>query len=129
MRSRNIKPGFFKNEDLADCDPLARILFEGLWCLADRKGRLEYRPKRIKAEILPYDACNVEQLLNQLADNCEQFITIYGNGSGKFIQINNFDKHQHPHVKEPESTIPAPDEHRTCPVQEQGLPDERTPDS
>ena len=29
MRSRNLKPGFFKNELLAECDPLARILFEG----------------------------------------------------------------------------------------------------
>ena len=53
MRARNLKPGFFKNDALAECDPLARILFEGLWCMADREGRLECHPKRIKAEILP----------------------------------------------------------------------------
>jgi len=46
-RSRNIKPGFFRNEMLAECSPLARLLFAGLWCLADRFGRLEDRPKRI----------------------------------------------------------------------------------
>ena len=37
-RSRNIKPGFFKNEHLAECQPLARLLFIGLWTLADREG-------------------------------------------------------------------------------------------
>ena len=66
MRSRNIKPGFFKNEILAECDPLTRILFLGLWCYADRRGICEYRPKRIKAEILPYDDVDVEQMLEQL---------------------------------------------------------------
>lgn len=65
-RARNIKPGFFANEDLAECDPLARLLFAGLWCLADREGRLEDRPKRIRAELLPYDSCDADELLNQL---------------------------------------------------------------
>ena len=67
-RSRNIKPGFFLNDELAECDPLARLLFAGLWCIADREGRLEDRPKRIKAEVLPYDDCDVDELLNQLAE-------------------------------------------------------------
>ena len=58
-RSRNIKPGFFLNDDLAECEPLARLLFAGLWCIADREGRLEDRPKRIKIEVLPYDNCDV----------------------------------------------------------------------
>ena len=35
-RARNIKPGFFTNDVLADCDPLARLLFAGLWTVADR---------------------------------------------------------------------------------------------
>ena len=49
-RSRNIKPSLFKNEVLGVADPLYTILFEGLWVLADREGRLEDRPLRIKAE-------------------------------------------------------------------------------
>ena len=43
-RARNIKPGFFKNEILGVADPLYSLLFEGLWVLADRAGRLEDRP-------------------------------------------------------------------------------------
>jgi len=65
-RIRGIKPGFFTNDLLAEVDPLGRILFAGLWCHADRAGRLEDRPRKIKAEVLPYDACDVDDLLNDL---------------------------------------------------------------
>jgi uncharacterized phage protein (TIGR02220 family) len=106
-RSRNIKPSFFTNDTLAECDPLARILFAGLWTIADREGRLEYRPKRIKAQILPYDICEVEKLISQLQKN--RFLVVYEINDCKYLQILNFSKHQHPHVKELESTIPAPD--------------------
>lgn len=105
-RARNIKPGFFANEDLAECEPLARLLFAGLWCLADREGRLEDRPKRIRAELLPYDSCDADDLLNQL--QARGFILRYTHGEGRFIQVLKFDSHQNPHMKEAKSSIPAP---------------------
>lgn len=105
-RARNIKPGFFANEDLAECEPLARLLFAGLWCLADREGRLEDRPKRIRAELLPYDMCDADNLLNQL--QARGFILRYTHGEGRFIQVLKFDSHQNPHMKEAKSSIPAP---------------------
>lgn len=105
-RARNIKPGFFTNDVLAECSALARILFQGLWCHADREGRLEDRPRKLKAEILPYDECNTEELLCQLESR--GFIVRYSHGAERFIQVVNFCKHQNPHVKEQESTIPAP---------------------
>jgi hypothetical protein len=105
-RTRNIKPGFFENEALAECDPLARLLFAGLWTRADREGRLEDRPRRIKAAILPYDDCDIELLLGQLADR--QFIIRYMVMGRRCIQIANWERHQQPHVKETASTIPAP---------------------
>ena len=119
-RSRNIKPGFFKNENLADLDPLARLLFAGLWTLADRDGRLENRPKRIKVEILPYDECSIEELLAELEGGREQFIFCYEVDGEQYIQINNFLKHQNPHHKEQESTIPAPGKHQAKLGQELG---------
>ena len=115
MRARNIKPGFFKNEDLAECDPLARILYAGLWCMADREGRMEFRPKRIKAEALPYDECNIDDLLSQLHKS--GFVLIYQVNGEKYLSIVKFAKHQNCHVREADSTIPAPDEHSTCTVQ------------
>lgn len=117
-RARNIKPGFFKNETLAECSPLARLLFAGLWCLADRAGRLEDRPKRIRAEILPYDDGSVDDMLNELHQ--AGFILRYQAEEQRFIQVLNFSKHQNPHCREPESTIPARGEHSACTVHEQG---------
>jgi hypothetical protein len=108
-RSRNIKPGFFKNETLAECSPVARLLFAGLWCLADRAGRLEDRPKRIRAEVLPYDDGCVDEMLDEL--HRAGFILRYQVGQQRFIQVKNFTKHQNPHCREPESIIPEPDKH------------------
>lgn len=67
-RSRNIKPGIMANEDLAELDAMERLLFIYLWMLADREGRLEDRPKRIKAEALPYDSLDADQALNRIAN-------------------------------------------------------------
>jgi len=114
-RARNIKPGFFKNDLLAECHPLARILFSGLWCEADREGRLEDRPKRLKAEYLPYDDCDADELLDQLASR--GFILRYAHGSGRYIAVVEFAKHQNPHMKEAASTIPAPCKHGASTVQ------------
>ena len=83
MRSRNIKPGFFANDELAELGPYAQLLFVGLWCLADREGRLKDRPKMIKAQIFPYydPKPSIENLLNSLMD--AGFILRYKNGKDK----------------------------------------------
>ncbi len=109
-RSRNIKPGFFKNETLGEMPSLTRLLFIGLWTIADREGRLEDRPLRIKAEVLPYDDCKIESLLAQLA--AAGFIVRYTVEESRFISIPTWHKHQNPHVKEAASAIPAPDSHQ-----------------
>jgi len=104
-RARNIKPGLFKNEILGVADPLYTILFEGLWVLADREGRMEDRPLRIKAEILPYrEGINVEAMLTWLAH--QGFIARYTAEGKACIQILEFVKHQNPHKNEAESELP-----------------------
>lgn len=118
-RARNIKPAFFANDELAEVRPLGRLLFIGLWTMADRAGRLEDRPKRIKAEVLPYDDCDAEELLSELAER--EFIVRYAVGGRRYIQVVNFAKHQNPHVREPESEIPGPADADTGP--DPGIPD------
>lgn len=110
MRSRNIKPGFFKNEELVKLPESVRLLFIGLWCLADRKGRLEDRPAKIKMEIYPSDQHDIDTMLTQLQYSA--FIERYIADEKRYIQIINFEKHQYPHVKEQASTIPAPGMHQ-----------------
>lgn len=105
-RARSIKPGFFTNETLGDLPPLTRLLYAGLWTLADREGRLEDRPKRIKMQILPYDRVNVDSMLGALS--VHGFLIRYVANGERFICLPSFCKHQNPHMKEPRSTIPAP---------------------
>lgn len=114
-RARNIKPGFFTNDLLSECQPLARLLFQGLWCHADREGRIEDRPKKLKAEILPYDEADAETLLSEL--EVRGFVIRYESGGKRYLQVVNFCKHQNPHVKEQASEIPAPDKHDASTVQ------------
>lgn len=107
-RSRNIKPAFFMNEDLAENnDALGRILFIGLWTIADYKGDLEWRPGRIKAQLLPYDNCDIKQLAINLDKS--GFVRFYSDGNKIYLNITNFVKHQNPHKNERESgsEIPA----------------------
>ena len=43
-RIRTIKPEFFTSDDICALSPLARLLYVGLWCEADREGRLVWTP-------------------------------------------------------------------------------------
>lgn len=103
-RARNIKPGFFTNEVLVDLPAFDRLLFIGLWCLADREGRLEDRVKRIKMELFPCDNYDIEAGLNNLART--GFITRYTSEGSTVIEVNNFTKHQNPHGSEKDSDLP-----------------------
>lgn len=122
-RARNIKPGFFKNEDLAECSIWARYIFPGLWMLADREGRLEDRPKRIKGEILPFDSVEVDPLLDELQRR--GFILRYEVDGLGIIQILAFSKHQNPHHREPSSDLPPPESPRLDPVGNKQKPEAR----
>lgn len=117
-RARNLKPGLFRNEVLGVADPFLTILFEGLWVIADREGRLEDRPLRIKADVFPYrEGLNVDTMLAWLAE--QGFIVRYVVGGKAFIQITEFCKHQNPHKDEKKSEIPAPNLHGATTVQQQ----------
>ena len=105
-RSRNIKPGFFKNELLAEMPAETRLLFMGLWCLADREGRFEDRPKKIKMELFPCDSFSIEDSLALLSEG--GFLLRYEVLGKRYAQVVNFTKHQMPHHKEVPSDSPAP---------------------
>jgi len=105
-RSRNIKPALFSNDELADNDPLGRLLFIGMWTIADCNGNLIWREKRIKAQILPYDNCDIKKLAINL-DN-SGFIRFYSDGDNLMVNIVNFSKHQNPHKNEREKGSDVP---------------------
>lgn len=105
-RARNIKPGLFRNEILGVADPLYTLLFEGLWLLADREGRLEDRPLRIKGDVFPYrEGLDMPAMLSWL--EAAGFIQRYQANGLALIQILQFTKHQSPHKNEAPSELPA----------------------
>jgi hypothetical protein len=113
MRARFIRPGFFINERLGKLHPLTRILFAGLWCLADRDGKLEDRPAWIKVQVLPYDQHDINGELTVLEK--EGFIRRYGVGNNRYISVLRFSQNQSPHHTEKESEIPD------LPLESEGL--------
>lgn len=125
-----MKPDFFIDSDIAELPPLYRLAFQGLWCQADREGRLKDNPKELKIKILPYDDIDFEDVLVRLSEpkhsgRGNPFIVRYSVNGDRYIQILNFLLHQCPNVKEPESTIPISCEHGMSILGKEGKGKER----
>lgn len=107
-RIRTIKPAFFLNEDIATLPVESRLLFIGLWCIADKQGRLIDRPKRIKVELYPYDNIDIEKCLNDLHKTrlINRYTTDINGVATDIIQVINFSKHQRCHHTEQDSQLP-----------------------
>lgn len=106
-RARNIKPAFFSDDELSELSPITRLYFIGLWTICDFRGCLEYRPKRIKALILPYDDVDIETITINL--DKARFIRMYSVQGKRYLKIVNFTKHQNPHKNEREAGSEIPD--------------------
>lgn len=106
-RARNIKPSFFQHDVLGEVEPLARLLFIGMWTVCDYRGCVEYRPKRIKAQLLPYDDADISLLVKQLDES--GLIAIYTVQGTAYIKVVNFEKHQNPHKNERDAGSDIPD--------------------
>jgi len=104
---RNLSKVIFNNDTMGELSPTARLLFAGLWCLADNKGRLEDKPRTIKKAIMGYDdvsASQVDEMLQSLHD--KEFIVRYGTSGNNYIQVNNFSKYNSTHIRRKQSIIP-----------------------
>lgn len=97
-RARNIKPGIIQNDELAALDKLARIAFPHMWMLADFNGNIEYKPAKLKVQILPYDDVDIEFVLTELERG--GFVKRYDENGSHYLHICKFSKHQNPHKNE-----------------------------
>jgi hypothetical protein len=104
-RIRTIKPEFFTSDDTCSLSPLARLLYVGLWCEADREGRLVWAPRTFKRRYLPEDDCEIETVCEELRD--AGLVVMYGD---TLAHIPTFLKHQHVNPREAASTLPSPDD-------------------
>jgi hypothetical protein len=100
---RTIKASFFTSEDVVSLSPLARLLYIGLWCEADREGRFKWAPLTFRLRYLPTDVCDVEAVCKELTDR--QMVVLYGDG---LASIPTFLAHQRPNNREAASVLPDP---------------------
>jgi hypothetical protein len=99
-----VKPELFDDPDVGSLPAAARWLFVGLLTQADRAGRLVNDPRRLKARLCAYDDTDVAVVLDIL--DRAGLVVLYEVEARPYVQIRTFNKHQHPHPKEPESKIP-----------------------
>lgn len=109
-RIRSIKPEVHTDEDLWDAEqetglPLFRA-FTGLWNWADREGRFEWKPRQLKAGILPYWNDDFSRVLDALVTR--GFIVRYTVDGREYGWVRNFAKHQAVNAREEASKLPPP---------------------
>jgi hypothetical protein len=110
-RIRTVKPDYFSSRDIVRLSPLARLLYIGLWCEADRDGRLRYEPETFKYRYLPGDNCDVAGIVGELLAG--GLVVLYGDG---LAHIPTFKRHQVINGKEAPSILPAPPQARVTEI-------------
>ena len=113
-RSRIIKGEFFQNRKLAGLSSCHRLLFIGLWTIADREGRLQDDLDLIKAMVFPFENIGIDKLLTDLAEF--GFIERYNGSKEACIFIPKFLEHQKIHTHEAQSKLPKPQNVVKCSV-------------
>lgn len=103
-RIRSIKPDFFSSADVCGLSPLARLLFIGTWCEADREGRLKWNPATLKIRYLPAESCDINALCQEIVD--AGLVVIYGDN---LAHIPSFKSHQVINGREADSELPGPE--------------------
>lgn len=117
-RIRTIKPEFFTSSDVVTRSPLARLLYIGLWCEADREGRFEWKPKTLKLRYLPGDDGDIDDLAAELVE--VGMLVIYEVEGVLYAEIPGFKKHQVINNRESPSEIPARVGHASARVKAEG---------
>lgn len=81
-----------------------RLGFIGLWCAADREGRFRWEPRRLGAQIMPYDQIDFSRVMDALATR--GFLVKYEIESETFGAIPSWKRHQVINNRERESELP-----------------------
>lgn len=109
-RIRSVKPEYWADEDLAGVTRDARLLYIGLWNLADEHGRLRGDPRYVKGQLFPYDddlsPAGVEEFLKELEGASK--VLRYRSDGGQYLFLKNLSKHQRLEAEKVPSKLPPP---------------------
>lgn len=67
-KMRGFKPEIWTDEKFVELEPLARLLFMGMWNYSCDNGHLDDKPKQIKMRVLPTDDCDAAALIQNMVD-------------------------------------------------------------
>lgn len=122
-RIRTIKPEYWTSDQVADCSPIARLLFVGLWNFCDDAGRHPAKARRVKMEVFPGDAFSAEEVQAWIDELIEADLLIPYEVDGKhYWQVTGW---HHQKIDKPNIKHPAPPEIRQ-PVADQSTTSSRT---
>lgn len=108
-RIRTIKPELGAHEGLFDLELETGLPIRFAWCMlftvADREGRFQWRPRTLKAQILPHDLVEFSRVLDAWVTR--GFVVKYRVGEEWFGWIPTFTKHQVINNREAASDLPS----------------------
>lgn len=117
MRIRNIKPEFWRSQDISDLPVSARLAFIGLWSYVDDNGVGWDNPTRIAADLFAADlAADPTHTLRRLGADLEHICSAglavrYASDQApirRLIYITGWDRHQYVRQPSKGSCYPLP---------------------
>lgn len=109
-RIRTIKPEIARHELLYELERELGMPMRFAWAVlptvCDREGRFKWRPRPLKADVLPYDELDFERLLDAFV--AHGLLVKYRVADETFGCIPTFRKHQVINQREAQSELPAP---------------------
>lgn len=116
-RMRSMKPEYFSDQEIAEELPGrdgrdARLLYPGLWCLADEHGRLRADPRWIKGQLFAYDDDLTPEIIDRLIDMIAATgrAVRYRVRSSRYLFLPKLGKHQRLEADKVPSRLPGIDE-------------------
>lgn len=107
-RIRTVKPEIALHEGLFELEQETGLPIRFAWCMlfchCDREGRFEWRPRRLGAQILPFDEVDFSRVLDAWATR--GFVRRYRVGEEWFGDVPSWRRHQVINNRESESEIP-----------------------
>ena len=111
-RIRTIKPEMAKHEGLFDLERETGMPIRFAWAMlqtaCDREGRFHWRPRTLKADILPHDDIDFSRVLDAWLTRA--YLVKYRVGDEWFGWVPTFRKHQVVNPRESASVIPPVEE-------------------
>lgn len=108
-RIRTVKPELASHEGLFDLEVDTGLPIRFAWAMlptvCDREGRFVWRPRTLKAQVLPHDDLDFSRVLD--AWLTRGFLVRYRVGDAWYGWLPTFTKHQVVNPKESASTLPA----------------------